>query len=260
MLDFAYWREHLIIVTELLHESLSECYRSFATDDARIRFFSQSTMAALSSQMLDALAFLHELGVTHCDVKTENICLSPTRHCHFTLIDLGSAVLTYDVHNSYVQSRWYRAPEVILGVPWGPKVDVWSLGCVEAEVIFGQPLFRRASSSGVLASQIAVLGPIPEYMLQYSPELVRMFFTDTGFVFEVNPPEKEEGASILQPLPLRQLENMLNQAIEPALFGADVNGFVEHVHMMLTIDPQLRPTAASAAQHQWLLDQRQPSS
>ena len=74
-------------------------------------------MATLSSHILSALAFLHRFGIAHCDVKPENICLTsanPMRTA-FKLIDFGSAVLKYDVHNSYVQSRWYRAPEVSLG-------------------------------------------------------------------------------------------------------------------------------------------------
>ena len=45
------------------------------------------------------------------------------------------------VHNSYIQSRWYRAPEVILGMLWDAKVDLWSLGCLLAEVLIGNPMF-----------------------------------------------------------------------------------------------------------------------
>ena len=133
-----YWREHMIIVTELLQESLFSFYRSFETAVEGLRFFSQPMMATLTSQMLDALTFLHECGITHCDIKPDNVCLSRARRCEFTLIDFGSAVLTCDSHNSYVASRWYRAPEVIMGVSWGPKIDVWSLGCILAEVILGQ--------------------------------------------------------------------------------------------------------------------------
>jgi hypothetical protein len=97
MHSFFYWREHLIIVLELQHDALFKFYRSFERDEDRLRFFDRKMMAALSSQMLDALSFLHGHGVAHCDVKSENICLSATRPGHFTLIDMGSAVLTYDV-------------------------------------------------------------------------------------------------------------------------------------------------------------------
>jgi len=253
MFGFMYWREHIIIVTELLQESLYKCYRSFGTDDARLRFFSKRTIAALSYQMLDALAFLHNFGVAHCDVKAENICLSPTRTCHFTLIDFGSAVLTYDVHNSYVQSRWYRAPEVMLGVPWNTKVDMWSLGCVLPEVLIGQPIFRRESVEGVLATHIAVLGPMPQYMMQHTAELADMFFADNGLPYQIDPPGMRKGAYILQPLPNKKLPHLLADIMKPDLFGGEIDGFVDHVCKLLTIDPHHRPTATAASQHPWLV-------
>jgi serine/threonine protein kinase len=95
--NYFYWREHLILVTELQHDSLCTCYRSFERDEDRLRFFDSRMMASLSSQMLEACSFLHGLGVTHCDIKSENICRSATQPGDFTLIDFGSAVMTYDV-------------------------------------------------------------------------------------------------------------------------------------------------------------------
>ena len=61
----------------------------------------------------------------------------------FKIIDFGSAVVTHDCHNSYVQSRWYRAPEVMLGLPWDEKVDVWGVGCIVAELLPRTWLTRR---------------------------------------------------------------------------------------------------------------------
>ena len=100
----------------------------------------------------------------HCDVKTANICVVNSDARIFKLIDFGSAVLEYDVHMSYVQSRWYRAPEVMLGLAWDAKADVWSLGCTLAEVLLGAPLFQLPSSVLVLAGQLALCGPLPQWM------------------------------------------------------------------------------------------------
>ncbi len=58
------------------------------------------------------------------------------------MIDLGSSCFTTDQLSSYVQSRSYRAPEVILGLPYGPGIDVWSLGCILAELLSGYVLFQ----------------------------------------------------------------------------------------------------------------------
>ena len=117
MRDYFYWREHLIIVTDLQHESLFNFCHNFGCNEDRLRFFDQKMFATLSSQMLDALSFLHELGITHCDVKSDNVCLSATRPGHFTLIDLGSAVLSYDVwgkaQNSHAPLARSPAPHLL---------------------------------------------------------------------------------------------------------------------------------------------------
>jgi serine/threonine protein kinase len=68
------------------------------------------------------------------------ICL-PCR-CEVKVIDLGSSCFITDHLSSYVQSRSYRAPEVILGLPYGQKIDIWSLGCILAELATGYVLFQ----------------------------------------------------------------------------------------------------------------------
>lgn len=104
----------------------------------------------------------------------------------FKLIDFGAATLEFDCRNSYVQSRWYRAPEVMLGVPWGDKVDVWSLGCVLVELIVGRPIFYGPSVEFVLAAQAAVLGDIPDKLLRAS-SLLRTYYTPDRQLFTVDP-------------------------------------------------------------------------
>ena len=156
-LEHFYHCERLVIVTELLDQTVSALYRHLETateSGVRLAFFDQPTLRALSTQMLHALASLHRHDVRHCDVKPENICLAKgaTRR-RFKLIDFGSAVLKHDYHNSYVQSRWYRAPEVMLGVAWDGGIDLWSLGCVLAEIVLGYPIFRQPTVEGVIGAR-----------------------------------------------------------------------------------------------------------
>ena len=69
-------------------------------------------------------------------------------------------------HASYVQSRSYRAPEVVLGLPYNQKVDIWSLGCILAELFTSRVLFCNTSVQTLLAGQMGLAGAMPEYMLQ----------------------------------------------------------------------------------------------
>ena len=142
MLDFFYYREHLMIVTERLNSNLLQHYMHLNAEGSRAAYYNAPTLRVLSAQMLDALDFLHSIGVTHCDVKPPNICIVNSEARQFKLIDLGAAVLTHDVHSSYVQSRWYRAPEVMVGGAWGANVDCWALGCLLAELLLGAPLYQ----------------------------------------------------------------------------------------------------------------------
>lgn len=96
---------------------------------------------SITIQCLEALQFLHSLGLIHCDLKPENILVKSYSRCEVKVIDLGSSCFETDHLCSYVQSRSYRAPEVILGLPYDKKIDVWSLGCILAELCTGNVSF-----------------------------------------------------------------------------------------------------------------------
>ncbi len=92
---------------------------------------------SITRQCLEALEFIHGLGLIHCDLKPENILVKSYSRCEIKVIDLGSSCFQTDHLCSYVQSRSYRAPEVILGLPYNQKIDMWSLGCILAELCSG---------------------------------------------------------------------------------------------------------------------------
>ena len=190
MLDFFYHREHLFIVTELLglnlyeHQKLCLRRRADARRGAALRddggggsdtgpspYFSVKALRVVAKQVLVALEFMHARGVIHCDVKPENIVLrrgdANARRRRVKVIDLGSSCFTTDHLSTYVQSRSYRAPEVVLGAPYDGKVDLWSLGCVLAELFTGQVLLRNESTRTALARVIGIFGPL-------DPELLRL--------------------------------------------------------------------------------------
>lgn len=74
----------------------------------------------------------------HCDLKPENVLIKSYSRCEIKVIDLGSSCFITDNLCLYVQSRSYRAPEVILGHPYDQKIDIWSLGCILAELYTGE--------------------------------------------------------------------------------------------------------------------------
>ncbi|XP_057951930.1 uncharacterized protein LOC131146367 isoform X2 [Malania oleifera] len=134
--DYFYYREHLLIVCELLKANLYE-FHKFNRESGGEVYFTMPRLQSITIQCLEALQFLHGLGLIHCDLKPENILVKSYSRCEVKVIDLGSSCFETDHLCSYVQSRSYRAPEVILGLPYDKKIDIWSLGCILAELCTG---------------------------------------------------------------------------------------------------------------------------
>ena len=114
------------------------------------------------AQVLLGLEFIHSLQLMHCDLKPENILLKNYARGDVKVIDFGSSCFVTDHLSSYVQSRSYRAPEVVLGLPYGQKIDIWSLGCIVAELWTGRVLFQNDSVQSMLARIAGIVGPFPE--------------------------------------------------------------------------------------------------
>ena len=116
-------------------------------------------------QLLQALQFLKTVGIIHCDIKPENIMLCHPRRAKIKLIDFGSSCFIGETMYTYVQSRYYRSPEILLGHSYDESIDMWSLGCVLCELYTGETLFHSKSSQHQMELIIQKLGPLPARML-----------------------------------------------------------------------------------------------
>ena len=239
--DYMYFREHLVIVTELLGESLKSHIRMLS--GAPSPSFNPSILSAQAKQILEGLEFLHSCGITHCDIKPDNICLRSTSPWLIKLIDFGSTVCKQDSLSSYIQSRWYRAPEVILGAPLNDKIDLWGVGCALIELILGYPIFQGNTCALVLGAQQAVLGPLPSAIIDKSPADVRaMYFTPDGELYDLDLDGRTREVSKLSTTrtPLAKL-----------LSDHDVL-MVDFLSSLLQYDPAKRPDASEALKHPFI--------
>ena len=121
-------------------------------------------------QMFWSLTYIHALGICHRDIKPQNLLVDPATHI-LKLCDFGSAkrLIKGEPNVSYICSRYYWAPELIFGcTDYTPAIDVWSVGCVIAELLLGQPLFPGESGVDQLVEIIKVLGtPTREQFKQW---------------------------------------------------------------------------------------------
>uniref|UniRef100_A0A8C3U4W3 Homeodomain interacting protein kinase 4 n=1 Tax=Catharus ustulatus TaxID=91951 RepID=A0A8C3U4W3_CATUS len=129
------------LVFELLQQNLLDFQKQNNFSPLPVRH-----IRTIAAQVLVALVKLKELSIIHADLKPENIMLVDHARYPFRikLVDFGSAILVPEVchvQEPYIQTRFYRAPEILLGLPFCEKVDIWSLGCVMAELHLGWPLY-----------------------------------------------------------------------------------------------------------------------
>jgi len=236
--DYFYHKEHLFLVCELLRDNLYE-FSKFNRESGDELYFNLPRLQKISRQVLVALKFVHNLNLIHCDLKPENILIKSYSRCEVKVIDFGSSCFTTDHLSSYVQSRCYRAPEVVLGLPYNQKIDIWSLGAILAELFSGRVLFHNDSISTMMARIVAICGPFPEFMLKRARYSNR-FFTRHGVLYERN---KQTGQlSYLHPKRTK-LKNRI---------GSEDPLFLDFVQQMLYLDPHKRPTAEEALAHPFL--------
>ena len=88
--------------------------------------FTIKTTAMISDQIFQRMELLHSKQLIHRDIKPENILLASYSRARVKVIDFGSSCYLSDRQSSYIQSRSYRAPEVVLGLPYDGKIDIWS--------------------------------------------------------------------------------------------------------------------------------------
>ena len=251
--DYFYYKEHLMIVSELLKDNLYDFYK-YLTDNNNTEYFTVERIQKLTKQILICLDFIHDLRIIHCDLKPENILMKSITDIKCKVIDFGSSCFIHDHLSAYIQSRSYRAPEVILGCRYDYKIDMWSLGCILAEIYTGNVLFQNDSIQSMLARIIGICGPFPNWMYEKG-KLVKDFFTKEKLLYmepnatdnnesmnQTSPQEKGKKVHILVPkkTSLRKRIRTNNEQFFNFLSG------------LLKIDPNDRLSAKEALNHPFI--------
>ncbi|KAJ2719934.1 serine/threonine protein kinase, CMGC, dual-specificity [Coemansia sp. Benny D115] len=293
-----YFRNHLCIVMELLSINLYEWLKAhqFAGTPAPL-------LRSLTVQMLQSLKLMGQHRIIHADLKPENVLLvkpppMPSRRSgppgasgppphplanpqlandlqrdayQIKVIDLGSSCFESERVYTYIQSRFYRAPEVILGLPYGTGIDMWSLGCIVAELLTGYPLFPGENEREQLASIIEVLGPPPAYMLERAPRCAD-FAEPAPYGVQAVPVGNmmllPNGTCLVGNMVIKPYTNTKGKRRRPGsrplvqiLARARDPRLVDFVLRTLAWDPAMRLTPLDALQHPWITDmsiQRHP--
>ncbi|KAK4283483.1 hypothetical protein QN277_000429 [Acacia crassicarpa] len=204
--------------------------------------FSQSEVKCLMLQLLEGVKYLHDNWVLHRDLKTSNLLLNnrgELKICDFGLArQYGSPLKTY---THLVVTLWYRAPELLLGAKqYSTAIDMWSLGCIMAELLSKEPLFNGKTEFDQIDKIFRILGTPNEAIW---PGFSKLPGVKVNFV--------------------KHQYNLLRKKFPATSFtGSPVlsdSGF-DLLNKLLTYDPEKRITAEEALNHEWFREVPLPKS
>ncbi|XP_035604797.1 dual specificity tyrosine-phosphorylation-regulated kinase 4-like isoform X2 [Oncorhynchus keta] len=236
MKEHFYFRNHLCISFELLGVNLYELLKK-----NNFQGFSQILVRRFAYSLLKCLQMLHKEKIIHCDLKPENILLSHKGQGNIKVIDFGSSCYEQQRVYTYIQSRFYRSPEVLLGHPYSMAIDMWSFGCILAELHTGFPLFPGESEMEQIACIMEVLGMPPTDFLSTATRK-RQFFDSKG-----NPRNITNSKGRKRRLNSKDLASAL-KTNDPL--------FLDFIKRCLAWDPKKRMTPDEAMQHEWIQEAR----
>jgi len=233
-----YFRGHLCISTELLDMNLYEFIKSNS-----FRGFSLKIVRRFTKQLLSSLVLLKQHKVIHCDLKPENILLAHPMHSEIKVIDFGSSCFENQKVYTYIQSRFYRSPEVILGMTYGLPIDMWSLGCILAELFTGVPIFPGENEQEQLACIMEVFGPPEKHLIEKSTRR-KLFFDSLG---------KPRLTVSSKGRRRRPSSKSLAQVLK-----TEDEAFLDFISRCMRWDPERRLKPDEATRHEFLTGQKRP--
>jgi len=263
-------RQHLCLVFELLSVNLYELIKQ-----NQFRGLSTTLVRVFAQQLLNGLALLNKARLIHCDLKPENILLKNLESPIIKIIDFGSACDERQTVYTYIQSRFYRSPEVLLGLPYSSAIDMWSLGCIVVELFLGLPLFPGSSEYNQVSRIVEMMGNPPNWMLEMGKQSGEFFekrqdeFGRRNYQLKSMEQYAREHSTKEQPSKRYFTANTLPEIIKTypmprknmkqSEIDREMNNriaFIDFVRGLLTINPLERWSPQQAKMHPFITQQK----
>ncbi|KAF2766479.1 kinase-like protein, partial [Teratosphaeria nubilosa] len=243
---------HMCIVFEALSADLREVLKKFGRNVG----LNLKAIRSYAQQMFLALGHMKKCNILHADLKPDNILVSEKRNL-LKVCDLGTAAFADDTEiTPYLVSRFYRAPEVILGMPFDYAIDMWSIGCTLFELYTGRILFAGADNNQMLRVIQECRGKFPIRMLKRSTLAEKHFDFDGNFFSQER--DKITGKTVVRQVTFRD-RGMEGKDLRARLAGnakglapaesKEHASFVDLLEKCLQVDPARRITPADAMRH-----------
>jgi dual specificity tyrosine-phosphorylation-regulated kinase 2/3/4 len=201
------------------------------------------TVQTIARETAESLRWVHSGSVIHCDIQPENLVFTSKRRNHIKLIDFGCSCYVGKIMFSYIQSRYYRAPEVVLGLEYGREIDIWSLGCVICEMLTGIPLFSAEDETELISMIVELRGLPPPSLVKMSPRAHHYFDREGNFRQKPNSKGKvyvpgahsvKQATNISDPLFIDLIESCLTWTASERITADE---FLKHPWITQTMRP-----------------------
>jgi len=242
------YRNHLCLVFESLHLNLREVVKKIGVNIG-LKLYDVRVYA---EQLFISLKHLKNCGVLHCDIKPDNILMNEGRNM-LKLCDFGSAMFAGENQvTPYLVSRFYRAPEIILGLPYDHPLDIWSVGCCLYELYSGKIMFPGSTNNDMLRLHMELKGPFPKKMLRKGAFIDQHF--DKDLCFYATEEDSVTGKTIRR-IMVNVKPKDLGSVIRRRYEDEDPKVLVHFRNLLdkiFTLDPQKRLTVSQALAHPFI--------
>ncbi|CAN0870611.1 Serine/threonine-protein kinase PRP4 homolog [Linum grandiflorum] len=241
------YRNHTCLVFESLHMNLREILKKFGRNIG----LKLTAIRAYAKQLFIALKHLRNCGVLHCDIKPDNMLVNEAKNV-LKLCDFGNAMFSgKNEITPYLVSRFYRAPEIILGLPYDHPMDIWSVGCCLYELYTGKVLFPGSTNNDMLRLHMELKGPFPKKMLKKGA------FVDQHFDHDLNFYATEQD-TVSDKVIKRMIVNVKPKDIGSVVKGSPgedpkmLANFKDLLEKVFILDPEKRMTVSQALNHPFI--------
>ena len=295
--DSFVFNNHLCIVNELMQKTLLEILKANNSNG-----LSLTSIRFISRQILKAIDFIHSCKIIHTDLKPENILLSIQNENNnlntteeksqntelvdnkvlIKIADFGSACKPNElIRKQYIQSMYYRAPEVIIGLTLNEKVDVWSIGCILIELYLKTPILPGTSSYDQLYKINTLIGEYPQYLIDICRKRTKYFIKDkVSSYYRIKTPKeyytefpKDKPKDFYQiPEKMKSIDDLINvkkdtikmknsrmkstgnsfMSVNSSNVKDDIVSFIHLLKCMLQIDPNKRWSCKKCLTHPFI--------
>lgn len=266
MMRYFEYRGHLCLVFECMWDNLRVALKKYTQNKG----MSLQAVKAYTKQLLIGLRHIHKCGIMHCDIKPDNILIS-AGHNVVKICDLGSASEISEVEvTPYLVSRYYRAPEIILGQEYGPPADTFAIGATLYELFTGKILLPGRSNNDMLRYMMEIKGKFSNKMIKRGESSITKKHFNNNMDFQFIDRDKGTRKTIVRTITdgfasnRRTFDEMIMNRVgmekrkssEPddVLYCKKAKQFAELLDKLTTLDPEKRTSADDGLSHSFITE------